>query len=431
MNQQIIEGYICTKYPSMRLFIRDDLVSLCTPSKWQNFCYSLLREQQNHTLHKETTYKSIFTLRFPLTAEGTPCLVKKFKNKGIIKLVKSMFRPSPAFHELQTALHIHKKGIPAIAPLLIAEFTKYYCITQSLQLLPFLENARELKDIFLNPDFAHTPYCSTAERWRIVKSFGRLTAKIFQSGIYQNDYSLNNFMIKKEFIGHRIYLIDFERTELLDSLSETHKLELLAKLNRVGCEISIKDRLRFLSAYRETEKNSGKTLKIRAREVQAATLAMLKRDLQRRRLTSVYTSEQYEKFTVDGYRGMFRVGYAIPEIIHKLADITPDETHIPFTLKFNATVHTLKALQFKRNEAEDLWAIINNLKLAGLPLEMPHILAESDTSSFLFFLVPQPATVTSLDTLKQKTGTTALKVFEKHFPEELERIGALLQTLGQ
>jgi hypothetical protein len=415
----------------MRMFIRDDLVSLCTPSKWQNFCYGLFREQGNGSLHKETTYKSIFTLRFPLTAEGTPCLVKKYKNRGIVKLVKSMFRPSPAFHELQTALFIHQKGIPAIAPMLIVELKKNFCITQSLQLLPFLENARELKDFFLNQTPAHTVSCTTAEKWRIVKSFGRLTAKIFQSGIYQNDYSLNKFMLIRERAGYRIYLIDFERTELLDGLTETEKLELLAKLNRVGCELRITDRLRFLRAYLEIEKNSGKNLKAFAREVQAATLAMLKRDLQRGRLTSVYTSEHYEKFTVHGYRGMFRVGYALHEIIPKLADITPDETHIPFTLKFNATVHTLKALQFKKNEAEMLWALINNLKLAGLPIPMPQILTEGIANSFLFFLVPQTGAATSLDAAKKMAGAAASRVLEMNFPDELKRIDALLQTLGQ
>ena len=60
-------------------------------------------------------------------------------------------------------------------------------------------------------------------------------------------------MVRKEGAKNQIYFIDFERVEIKNRLLPDQKMELLAKLNRVGREVSIKDRLRFLSGYLEVE----------------------------------------------------------------------------------------------------------------------------------------------------------------------------------
>ena len=207
-------GYTYKNYPGLRLVVRDDLVSLYSEQEWEDFCCSLFEKTAPVHLRKQTSAKEIFTLRLPPQEQGMSCLVKKYKSRGLAKITKNFFRGSRAFHEFHSARAIDERGIPTAVPLLAAERMKWGCVYESLLVLPFISAACELKDFFLDPQNTCSRACSPAERRHIVYCFGRLTAKIFQSGIYQNDYSLNNFLIREEEGSHTIYFIDFERAAI-------------------------------------------------------------------------------------------------------------------------------------------------------------------------------------------------------------------------
>ena len=424
-----IKGYTYKNYPGLRLVVRDDLVSLYSEQEWQDFCRSLFEKTAPVHLRKQTSAKEIFTLRLPPQEQGMSCLVKKYKSRGLAKITKNFFRGSRAFHEFHSARAIDERGIPTAVPLLAAERMKWGCVYESLLVLPFISAACELKDFFLDPQNTCSRACSSAERRHIVYSFGRLTAKIFQSGIYQNDYSLNNFLIRAEEGSHTIYFIDFERAAIKKQITALDQTELLAKLNRAGHEVSIKDRLRFLRGYLETAAVSHKKLSPYARELQNATLAMIKRDLQRGRLTSIYTSGAYEKFRTAGIRGMHKSGYWLEEITKKLAALPREVKQAAVTMSCGSDERSLIVARMERGNAESMWAAINALKLAGLPIEMPHIYAETETSGFLLLQIPEAGAFPAPEAISRKAGPGTMKVIEAYFPEELKKIFSLYRML--
>jgi len=424
-----IKGYIYNNYPGMRLVVRDDLVSLYSESGWQDFCRRLFEKPPPGQLRKQTSAKEIITLRLPPQEQGMSCLVKKYKSRGLAKITKNLFRSSRAFHEFHSARAIDERGIPTAVPLLAAERMKWGCIYESLLVLPFISAACELKDFFLDPQNTCRRACSSAERRHIVYSFGRLTAKIFQSGIYQNDYSLNNFLIRAEEGSHTIYFIDFERAAIKKQITALDQTELLAKLNRVGPEITVRDRLRFLRGYLETAAATHKKLSPYARELQEATLAMIKWDLRRGRLTSIYTSGEYEKFRTAAFRGMYKSGYRLEEITKKLAALPREVKQAAVTMSCGSDERSLMVARMERGNAESMWAAINALKLAGLPLKMPHIYAETETSGFLLLQIPEGGMFPAPEAISRQAGPGTMKVVEAHFPEELKKLFSLFRML--
>jgi tRNA A-37 threonylcarbamoyl transferase component Bud32 len=426
-----VTGYTYNKYPGLRLIVRDDLVPLYSEREWQDFCASLFQKTPPGKLCKQTSTKDIFTLPFPQQQPGATCLVKKYKSRGLAGILKNATRGSRALHELRIACAINGRSIPVAVPLLAAERLQGGLVRESLLALPFLNDSCELKDFFLDPQNACRRACSAAERCSIISSFGKLTATIFQSGIYQNDYSLNNFLIRKEDCGPRIYFIDCERAATTAHIAEKRKTELLAKLNRAGHEVSVKDRLRFLRGYLEKSSGAQDLLLPYARKLQTATFAMIQRDLRRGRLTSIYTSGEYEKFKTPGLRGMYKSCYQLKEITGNLAMLQREERQTAVTMTSSTGERSLFVTRMARGHAERTWASINALKLSGLPLEMPHIYAEAEKSSFLFLKIPASGAFPGPEEISRQAGAAAMKVIEARFPQDLKKIFSLYRMLRQ
>ncbi len=421
-----IAGYTYKQFPNVRLLIRDDLISLYPDSAWQDFCKGLFQGTGAEQLRKQTTYKSIYTLRFPSGDAGTLCVVKKYTSGSFIKTAKEIFRPSKAFHEFQTAISISGKDIPTPAPLLVAELISYGRVSESLLITQFITDAYDLKDFLMNRQDAVSSSYSMKERRETIETLGRLTAKIFNAGIYQDDYALNNFILKQSGGGTEIYFIDFERVEIKDRLSEQERTKLLTKLNRVGCEVTIKDRLRFLRNYLKEDTSANKDLKQYARELQHATLALLKRDLQRGRLTSVYTAETYKKFKAKGYRGICHKDYKEEDLLNQVRNIQHHENQAIISLNCGNDSHALKLLRFKDDGAEKMWAVINALKLVGLPIDMPQGLIETKSDGFLIIKIPESGDFPTFQAVCQCAGVRVMQVLDAHFPEQLKNVNDLL-----
>jgi len=83
----------------------------------------------------------------------------------------------------------------------------------------------------------------------------------------------------------------------------------------------------------------------------------------------------------------------------------------------------------ERGNAESMWAAINALKIAGLPLEMPHIYAETETSGFLLLQIPEAGAFPAPEAISRTAGFGTIKVIEAHFPEELKKIFSLYRML--
>ena len=141
-----MKDYTLKKYDTIQLLIHESLLSASPDRDWQEVCVKLFSENSREVILKEGQYKTIFTADI----NETPCLVKKYRNRGIAKRFKSLFFSAKAMHEFKAAVYLHEKGIPTAAPLFVAEIKKGGLVKESLIVLPFLSGARELKDLFFS-----------------------------------------------------------------------------------------------------------------------------------------------------------------------------------------------------------------------------------------------------------------------------------------
>ena len=403
-----MQGYTWKKYKNLKMLISDSIVSACSDRQWQDTCIKLFSDGNRDGVQKEGKYKTVLKS----DVHDTPCIIKKYRNRGLLRSIKSLFSSSKAMREFQAAVYILERGIPTTPPMLMAEKRKGGVVQESLVALSFLSGARELKDIFF-----HKKNLPVSERRKIVNDFGRLTGNIFLNGVFQYDYSLNNFMIRKEGEKHRIYFIDFERVETKQKLSRVQKLELLAKLNRVGRQVSITDRLRFLRGYLDADPGIARSVRDLALEIQKKTLIVLKRDLKRCRLTSIYTHGNYEKIGLRGYKGLYKRGYVPEDIVKLVKDIPDTSLRIDVSLRFGQSEHVLKAVQFQGDEAEKTWSAISTLIIAGLHMELPHVLVEDGSRGFIML---RPSSYENVF----REGIP--EIIRKEFAEEIEKVKKLV-----
>jgi len=122
-----------------------------------------------------------------------------------------------------------KAAFPPRSPLLFAEIKKLGMVFESLIVISFLEGAQDLKDLLFNNNFS-----CFSEKNQFFYDFGKLTRKIFQNRIYQDDYSINNFMIRPENGSSRLYFIDFEKVKTDADIPEDWAVWLLAKTEPAG-----------------------------------------------------------------------------------------------------------------------------------------------------------------------------------------------------
>lgn len=407
-----MEGYRCKQYNNLRILIKESLVSTHASGQWQDMCLGLFHDQKSSRILKTGTYKTILKAGI----NGGSCIVKKYRNRGWVRSIKSLFWPSKAKQEFQSAVYIHGKGIPTPAPLFMAELRTRGIVRESLIALPFLSAAKELRELFF---YEHS--LSLSEKREILAGFGKLTANIFQHGVFQYDYSLNNFMAQKEGLKHKIYFIDFERVEIKKELSEDRKIGLLAKLNRVGRQISIGDRIRFLKNYMAADPGIAGSFKDLACKVQQKTVMVLKRDLLRCRLTSIYTHGSYDKLKANGYTGLYKKGYDPNDIFLKIKAIAEGSLRGDVAFKFRGSESILSTVQLKGDGAEKTWSSLSTLIITGLPLELPHILIQGGRRGFIMFA---PAAEEAFRRFK-KTDSRLHDFIKKNFPEALERTGKL------
>ena len=181
-----MQGYVKKTFADIYALIREDLAGACPERMLQDVCTGLFAAPPPDRLIKQGAYKTIFRD----AVCGMPAIVKTYRNTGVVRRLKSLFAPARAKQEFGAAAFIAAQGIPTAKPLLVAERKEFGMVREGAVVLEYIEKARELRDFFF---YDHTT--PPPERWRIAEEFGSLTARIFQCGIFQYDYALNNILI--------------------------------------------------------------------------------------------------------------------------------------------------------------------------------------------------------------------------------------------
>ena len=371
---------------------------------------------------KKGKHKSLWRFIPSAGQEDETYLIKRYETRHLLDHLKTFTSSSKALQELKAARGIHQRGILTPVPVAIGEKLIWKMVKESYVVFRELKQCQTLNSYFLQGYPAEKSSHKISDKRKVIKTLGALAAKAHREGVFQSDFSLNNFLLTGGTQGNiTIYLSDFEKITLKKSLSSRQQITCLAKLNRVGREISLADRLRFLQSY-VGDKASAHHLVSLARTIQKRTLELLKQDYLRGRVTSVYTDALYEKYQRENITGYFRRGYNIDDILAVIrrfdllaksdpsADIKQRE-EVQVEIALNGTQQPLSAVRYSTHaqtiSARTLWTKICTLVLAGLPLEIPHAFMEvkvkSNQEGYLF--IPRRRSEVDLKTfLKPSRG---------------------------
>jgi hypothetical protein len=261
------------------------------------------------------------------------------------------------------------------------------------------------------------------QRHALAEAFGGLTATIFKSGVFQNDYSLNNFIGQHPDQGGRLFFIDFERVFAGAAISLEDKLLLLAKLNRVGRQVAVTDRLRFLRGYRAVDSGMGGSLNESARAVYEKFIEVIRRDVQRGRMTSLYTHGEYERVRLRGYNGLCQKDVDC----HKLLNRLPSPAGLPAAGILNLPVREKKDVKVfcyagTADRVRFLWTVISTCVIAGAPCALPRAVVCKDRNGWLLLASSDRQVLLELESHSRRVGAFMKKHFDREYKEMHEAL---------
>ncbi len=396
--------------------------------------------------------KSLWLADLPIGGEERSFIIKRYENKTLPGRIKTLFRPSEARQELEAACGVSQRGIPTPVPLAIGMRRRWGMTRESFVILEKMSDCQDLNRFFLVSHPASASAEKALEKWAITRALGELARRVNESGVHQSDFALNNFLLERDARGTaKLYLSDFEKITLRPSLRFDQEVSCLARLNRVGREVSLADRMRFLKSYAGSQPRSPQ-LRALARAIQERTRAILLQDCARGRKTSVYTDALYDRIRTDPATGFIRKGYAVDDVLAVIGRFdllagnlplretrTREETTVE--VGYHDQRRRLKAVRYTArpgaHAAADLWSRICTLALAGFPVSLPPVFLESGgkhhSEGYLFFAhregeMPLGHFVVPSRGIRELEGVLELLVI---LLRKLHRFGAFADTMSE
>ncbi|MDO8142164.1 MAG: lipopolysaccharide kinase InaA family protein, partial [Candidatus Brocadiales bacterium] len=237
-------------------------------------------------------------------------LVKIYKYPNLIQKIKQLFKNTRGFREFNTTYISAMKGIPVEVPVAYGEGRRLFT-KKSYLIIRKIKHASTLREFFKSS-------VVFKERRDVLKKFGKLAKIIHDSGVKQDDFSLDNFLVyNDENSERRLILIDFERVSIQTKfLSEKQRVWYLAKLNRAKKYFTNTERLRFLLSYAEGNFDYCKRL---ARQIEAVTVHIQKKDAKKFYKQCIHKNRKFVIFKNTKYYGYYRRDYS-PETLLPLLD---------------------------------------------------------------------------------------------------------------
>ncbi|CAI6152168.1 MAG: hypothetical protein SPLUMA2_SPLUMAMAG2_01320 [uncultured Sulfurimonas sp.] len=169
--------------------------------------------QNSKTIHKARNELKI------ITYENTDTVVKSFKVPNTInKIAYSFFRGSKAKKSYEYSLKIDDF---TPSPIGYIEFYKLGLLNESYFISEEFKYDFTIREPLLQDDFK--------DRDEIFKAFARFTLELHNAGIFHNDYSPGNILIKKENNGFLFKIVDINRMDFFD-LDELSRAKSFSKL---------------------------------------------------------------------------------------------------------------------------------------------------------------------------------------------------------
>ncbi|MBI5678652.1 MAG: hypothetical protein HZC52_09260, partial [Planctomycetes bacterium] len=155
------------------------------------------------TIMRKDRYKILGEFKVFHANEEQTYLVKMYKYPDIIQKVKQLFKNTRGFQEFNTTYVAAMKGVPVEVPVAYGE-RKHIFVKESYLIIRKIERSCTVREYFRSN-------ISPEKRRDVLKKFGNLAKTIHDSGIKQDDFSLDNFLVYDDEAGERrLILIDFE-----------------------------------------------------------------------------------------------------------------------------------------------------------------------------------------------------------------------------
>lgn len=163
----------------------------------------------------------------------------------ILRYIKNDFSlVSKAEKEAARIFEAYKRGIPTIFPIAVFARTKFLLYMESFLVLPYDKDVVQIDEAFRNES-------TIAGKRKLIRQYAEFVRKVHSSGIYQDDFTATNTLVKKENENYVFALIDFERAKILSSpLSFEQRIKNLVKLFN-SIEMSHKEKLLLLWYYKK------------------------------------------------------------------------------------------------------------------------------------------------------------------------------------
>jgi 3-deoxy-D-manno-octulosonic acid kinase len=200
-----------------------------------------------------------------LLKDGTKTVVRSYSHGGLLRgLTRNLYLSgSRSFEELVLTEQIRSSGIPTVRPVgavhrrIFPFFYRAYFISLEIP------EAEDLPRYLLRTGSHPSPE-NLVEKRKTIHSVGRLIRQFHRAGFYHSDLQLKNILIAE---GGPL-LIDFDRCYRKKVLALRERTRNILRLNRsaekwkrAGIPLSKTDRLRFLSAYAEGDREVKESLK--------------------------------------------------------------------------------------------------------------------------------------------------------------------------
>jgi len=159
--------------------------------------------------------------------EGLDMVVKSFKRPHFInRIAYTFFRPSKAKRSYEHALELLKRGIPTPEPIAYIEKKKIGFLDRSYYVCVFERDFSEIRQEMLGLRGDKS----------FLKALATFIADVQNKGVLQQDLSPGNILSKTENGQLFFMLVDINRTEFFDAISQDERYKNFARIAE-KCEI--------------------------------------------------------------------------------------------------------------------------------------------------------------------------------------------------
>ncbi len=315
---------------------------------------------------------------------GCPLIIKVFKRPHLSDQLKYLVRSSRSNQEWKIGQALSQRNI-STPPLVACGVSRRFGLLKKDVVITHEVTAAEPLINWVEINIIQKPL-PFFERQEVIRSLGRFVRRIHDQGIFSKDFHQGNILIHAEKNSPPLlYLIDLHAIQIKKELNLRERIKTLAQFNNF--RIPIADRLRFLNAYLNGEKQEEILKRAFAQEIGLASFTNWQKLWQKRKERSLRPGKGFERFAMGAWKGMIRKEYYLKNFFPLLDKLRANMKGTDSLVKEvffqdkakdliiryynqNSFFSTLRSL-FQISPAKRIWVTMHNLIMRGIPTLVP------------------------------------------------------------